>query len=265
MTTAAEVLLSAGHRDRLNQIINQAAAATGRAWNSLGDITDPAVVDQWLNLWGTVDAAGARAAIAATDGYFGVATNLGAIGVDGVDPWDLRGVSAEDYLMRPIITARAGLGQGMDWTDAILTGLERALVMAMTDVQLGQRHSADWWAKSGRIAGYRRTLTGKSCGLCATASTQRYHQGDLMPIHGRCDCGVAPITGGSDPGQVINHGLLNDLQSASNRSDYWADHSLTVTGGKVETDAGDRFKPTVRQHGELGPVLVTPGDTFSRP
>ena len=98
-----------------------------------------------------------------------------------------------------------------------------------------------------------------------------------MPIHNHCDCGVAPIIGERDPGQVINRQLLNDLKS-SGGSQSWKDRSISVDEDgvirhrRIETVDGERrevfgdpLNVAVRQHGELGPVLTDRAQHFAGP
>lgn len=126
---------------------------------------------------------------------------------------NLRGVDPAEVFARPTVTARTAISDGHDFLQAMRLGRLRATELAQTNVMLTQR--AATVAMQGtdkRVVGYRRVLTGDSCVLCATASTQRYHKGQLHPIHSHCDCGVAEIYGTADPGHVINSKLLEELK-----------------------------------------------------
>lgn len=257
MTTAADVELATRHTAVINGLIDTTEARAAALWAGVEHVSDPETVAAWVDAAGPLVEAASAAAQSATDGYFGLVTGDGPLGSDLAAPWAVRGVAAEPYLERPLATVRMALVDGVPWAEAKRAGLERALAMFATDVQLGQRHTADQWAKSGRVQGYRRVLNGLSCALCATASTQRYHRANLAPIHDRCDCGMAPITGDSDPGHVINSGLLRQLRDGSARSQYWSDRNLVVDeSGHVVHVADDgstsRFHPVVQPHGELG-------------
>lgn len=146
------------------------------------------------------------------------------------------------------------------------------------------------------VVGYRRVLTGQSCAFCAVASTQRYRSARLMPLHPSCDCDVAEIFGTEDPGQVINRQLLDALKSegvvdditkarkaaarggtrAAGPRNYVVDEQGAIRfrqteklygpdGAPLRTEsgeirrrvtAGDRVRPEVVEHGELGPMLT---------
>ena len=195
----------------------------------------------------------------------------------------LRGVPFADVYHRPVVTARTILGRYGDLDQALQQARRRAEQLADTDMVMTQRSAiVQLVGEEERVVGYRRVLTGESCALCAAASTQRYHRGDLHPIHTHCDCAVAPIFGTADPGQVINSQLLDELNAAGGR-EYWKDRGFGVDENGVirrrrevkvrerdgterrTTELGERLRPAVREHGELGPVLTDPKDDFTGP
>jgi len=95
-----------------------------------------------------------------------------------------------------------------------------------------------------------------SCGLCIVASDRIYGRGDLMPLHGRCHCLVAPIVGDVDPGRELNGDDLSALYKGA-----------AVAGRQSSTDGRDlkKVRVQVNEHGELGPVLVRQGASFVSP
>lgn len=177
----------------------------------------------------------------------------------------LRGVSALEVYRRPIVTARGAIAAGKSPVEAWQAGRDRAGAIAETDVVLAQREATLRVVQADeRIVGYRRVLSGRSCAFCATASTQRYRRSQLMPIHARCDCAVAPIIGDRDPGQVINRQLLRNLKAAAKETgtrDYWASRHVTVE----EDGTVSLPEVAVHQHGELGPVLGHAAHDFTGP
>jgi hypothetical protein len=195
----------------------------------------------------------------------GEATTAAAIVRADVTTEALRGVAADEVYHRPIVAARVAISEGKSFLEAMSAGQQRVAQLAGTDVALAQREATvQAIGADERIFGYRRVLTGKSCAFCATASTQRYHRKQLMPLHSFCDCGVAPIFASSDPGQVINRPLLRDLKTAAKQDgqkDYWAARHVTVD----EDGTVNLPKIAVRKHGELGPVLTHAGDRFTGP
>jgi hypothetical protein len=140
------------------------------------------------------------------------------------------GVSLAEVYHRPFVDVWSGLSKGHLWRDAVHAGRERAEATAQMDVALSHRAGAQAaMANSPRVVGYRRVTHGGSCALCSVAATQTYRSGDLMPIHNRCHCSVEPILGDREPEPVELEG--------------------------VETV----------EHGELGPLLIPSGQSFTGP
>lgn len=148
---------------------------------------------------------------------------------------------------------------------AIQAGLGRATELALDDVQLSKRQAGHLvMAQDKGISGYRRVLEGaKSCGLCIVASTARYHTGQLMPIHGGCDCSVAPIYGVDDPGHVIDPETLDDVHQRIEERFGVNAHDAAGIPAKGLPDYRDIL--ITHQHGELGPVLGVRGQPFLGP
>jgi hypothetical protein len=148
---------------------------------------------------------------------------------------------------------------------AINAGRDRATSLALDDLQLTKvQASQRVLSLDGHVVGYRRTLEGEhSCGLCIVASTQRYHHKDLMPIHGGCDCDVAPIYGDLDPGHVIDPLTLDGVH------DRIAERfGVSARDARAVPDQGlPDYKDilVVHEHGELGPVLGVRGQPFLGP
>ncbi|WP_100813022.1 hypothetical protein [Microbacterium lacus] len=103
-----------------------------------------------------------------------------------------------------------------------------------------------------KVIGYRRVLhpeltrTGP-CGLCIVAASRFYTVKDLLELHGGCVCETLPITADSDPGLRLNRADLDAIYAAAG-SNYAEDLK--------------RIRVTVREHGELGPILVREGNSF---
>jgi hypothetical protein len=206
----------------------------------------------------------------ATDLVLGFAADLVA------SPPQIRGGrSPAEVYKRSVYQARRMIANGASYDDAMRSGLARARQTAVTDVSLANRQAiADTAPQRPWVVGYRRVLTGVSCALCATASTQRYRRADLHPIHPACDCDIAEIVGTSDPGRVINQRLLDDLRTAGKQSGskkyydqnapYIVDADGRVRQRAIELDAdgnervvaGDPVELELVEHGELGRVVT---------
>ncbi|WP_068922192.1 hypothetical protein [Planobispora rosea] len=207
----------------------------------------------------------------------------------GIDDDNPRGVDPEQVYRRPFIELWTLLSGGSLLKAAIEAARRRSVGLAATDLQLARTHaSRRALADRGdaRIVGYRRVLTGaENCAMCVLASTQRYHVKDLLPIHPACDCGVAPIVGDADPGQIINSVTVTEgAQAVTTTRDgvpVFSGDNLVDLGKLLEplheevqrrfgiSDRGGRAIDyrkllTVHQHGEIGPVLAVKGHKFTR-
>lgn len=237
----------------VNGYLNQKAATTqrvtsfvGSSWNNLDSYRDADIARFAKQVSPIVD--GAQIQIGQmTNGYLAAveshatASRVSPLSLsnDIFSTQSLRGITSIDAFTRPGSTIWYGLSQGKSLDMLVGKGLSRALDITRTNLQLASTHSARAvLSGKGGVVGYRRVLSGgDSCPLCQIASTQRYHKEDLMPIHPGCTCGVSPIYGHSDPGQVI------DSQSRESQD----------------------VKVVVREHGEIGPILAVEGQTFTGP
>lgn len=209
-------------------------------------------------------AGGQRAVASLTDVYLAtlladmVGGDVAPVGVDpGLVAGGLRGVDPQQVYQRPFEQVWTELGKGKPLTEAVAAGERRARLLGETDLQLAKTHTArEVMSSREDIVAYRRVLNGAgNCGLCVISSTQRYHKRDLLPIHPGCDCGVAPVIGREDPGQVIDQALLDEAHAAIEERFGTFD-----AGGR----APDYRKVLlVREHGELGPVLTVRSHKFT--
>jgi hypothetical protein len=146
--------------------------------------------------------------------------------------------------------------------------LDRIVTRAevQTDDNLSLAFQGQWQADMAKAAttviGYRRVLhpelaKGGSCGLCVAASDRQYRRAELLPIHGRCNCGVVPIIGDEDgtvrfdPGRALNEQDLALLYKKA--------------GGTTAGAALKKTRFTVVTNGELGPRLVAAGQAYRGP
>jgi hypothetical protein len=160
-------------------------------------------------------------------------------------------VSPLDEWNRPAEQFRFARSQGSTVEEATEIAIQRVEALADLDMELAMRKQANTIFKATpKVTGYRRVLhpelaeSGTSCGLCIAASTRVYKKKELLPIHDHCHCGVMPIVGDEDPGDVFNQDDLNQLYAAAG-------------GNTAQALSRARFK--IEQHGELGPYLVEHG------
>lgn len=242
------VALVTAYTTAYNRLRLLAGTQIGQVWDSVAGLDDAALdlfLRRALPLMAGAEAAQARLTI----GYLTALRRqtLGTAPAVNIDVRDiigtnLRGVDPTEVFSRPTITARTAISQGKDFLDAVGLARQRATELAETNVMLTQRATvAHMGGTDTRVVGYRRVLTGESCELCATVSTQRYHTGQLHPIHSHCDCGVAEIYGHADPGQVINSKLLGELK-ARNTAEGVVRSDALVAAQKNASKANSRIR-----------------------
>lgn len=240
---ATTVRIINAFQDQAAEVRRQVLAYVTRVWGSLDAYRD-ADIDRFVAAVVPVVTGGQLRTAQLTDGYLAAveAATLGThprpMGVDAALVTDaaMRGVPATEVYQRPGRVVWAALGFAITYPEAVGRGLNRALTLASTDLQLAKTHTARQVFRSNpRVVGYRRVLGGgDSCSLCVEASQQRYSSDSLMPLHAGCFCGISPIFGARDPGPV------DDAPS----------EDVTVA---------------VEDHGELGPVLTVKGQNFRGP
>lgn len=298
-TPAAQAHIAA--QERLRTITSQ---AVGGIWTGLPGYDD-ANVDEWLSRVVPLVLAGQRASVSLTEAFIARAIGRHPLGVDPgglIGPALRAGADPAEVYRRPFVTVWTALKAGQDWEAAVNAGLARATSTAATDVQLAMRGTlAEVGNADPAIHGYERVPDAGACDLCLIASTQRYHSGELMPIHNHCGCGVEVLTEASTRG-IINRdryrdlkqrGVIDDMtqkrraprareRAAANRtraervrSELAAETDparrlrLEERASRLDrqADAQDAIargvRPEVREHGELGPVLVNGDHDFT--
>jgi hypothetical protein len=254
LSEAQLVELIRRHHARVLAVRAATAAAVARAWDAVQPVGD-VEADEFVRRVVPVVNGAQRSVSSSTAGMLALATGARGPVTNLFGALLRNSVAPEVVYRRGVITARRVMSEGRPLTEALAVGRARTVSTAATDVTLAQRGQMDAWVAADRIVGYRRVLTGNSCLFCATASTQRYYGSNLAPLHNGCDCGMAPIVGDRDPGQVINKPLLRDLKAKG--PEYWKKR------GQVDADGNPVEKPAVHTHGELGPVLGHPDHKFS--
>lgn len=244
---------AAGIRTRIEQVIR-------RSWAGLPSYRDRDM-DAWVAATLPLVLAAQRQMATLTDAYLARLAGQAVRGLDlaKVTGAALRGVPPAAVYRRPAVTVYTALSKGRSVEFAGRMGLTRALSIVATDVQLAKTHTARISQQARGVRYFTRVLSGgKNCALCVIASTQRYHVGDLAPIHPGCNCDVADAVADADPGQVIDPDLLDEAHRAV----------AEATGRSVDFSGRDvdyRKLVVVHDHGEIGPVLALAGQHFDGP
>ena len=128
------------------------------------------------------------------------------------------GLEQSELYQRPFTTIWWRLGQGDDPATARQKGLDRALTIALTDLQLAKTHTARAvLVAMPEVAAYRRVTRGDlSCPLC-TEALGPFPAEQLLPIHDRCSCDLEPLLHTSAPAEATTtqHGELGPLLERS--------------------------------------------------
>jgi hypothetical protein len=263
MATAQQ--LTEAYNRLSTRLIDQAGNFAVAAFNGLGSWRD-ADAQRYEALMGRTLGGIKRQAVNLQVGYYRAMAQIAeepfvapTIPASSLTTSALRnGADTRTVYNRPFVSLYTGLDSGRTFTESLLLGAQRARSLATTEVQLARRIAGrDSRGANDRIVGYLRVLTGReNCALCYVASTQRYTRGDLLPIHPGCDCGERPIYGNTDPGQVIDEQLLEATHEAVEER-----FGISDRGAR----AIDYRQITIRDHGELGPVLTVKGQHFTGP
>ena len=118
----------------------------------------------------------------------------------------IRGIPPAEIYTRPYHEVWSRLAEGNALPEAVQAGAQRLSSIVNTDMELAKvRTSEQMLTNADGVYGYRRTVNGlHPCDRCLSASTQAYHNGNLMPIHSNCSCSVAPITDPLEMGSMTN-------------------------------------------------------------
>lgn len=166
------------------------------------------------------------------------------------------GVSTEDVYRRPFVTVRTKLSQGRTLDQAASAGAARVAQVAEGDLQRAHSEAArsaiEALPVEAKPTGWRRVPTGNSsCPLCVVAASQLYDNGAANPMHPNCDCAVA-LAYSNDPGEQDTARLNGAIEALTGR-----------VGGMTDGEIRTVLRLMTPNHGELGSMLVRPGDHFT--
>lgn len=216
--------LTEAHIRGEKRIRDVTARAVESAWVAL-PAYDRENVPQFLERALPAVRAGVRASVNLTAAYLARAREEQPAGFDAdrVIAGLRGGVPLEEVYQRPFVTVWTALEGGSLWADAVELGRDRAVTAAATDPQLAMR------ATAGALDtgfGYRRVADGDACQFCLTVNGAYVKSGSAMPLHPHCGCSLEPLTEPHEGAALLPNGVA------------------------------------VRQHGELGAVLMDPSHNF---
>lgn len=140
------------------------------------------------------------------------------------------GAEPAQVYRRPFVNVWTDLDRGKPYQAAISAGLARATELARTDAQLAHRAALQQaQLRDPTILQWRRVPDGGACAYCRMIAGAKVNSADAMPLHPGCGCTLEPITSGYEP----------------------------------VTETAPQDGVSIREHGELGPVLVSPDHAFT--
>lgn len=211
-----------------------------RLWNALPGYREENLPD-WLRSVVPLIEAAQRQQVAITDAYLARALERQPVGVEAaalIGAAARKGTSPADVYTRPFEQVWRALSNGTPFEEARLQGLSRAVSSSAMDVQLAMRDTLQGVGEiDPEIQGYQRVADADACDFCLSLDGAQMRTADPMPLHNFCGCGVEVI--------VYTRG-------AANRNNL-AKFNETATPKDV----------AVHEHGELGPVITDPAETFT--
>lgn len=233
--------LATAHIEGQQRIRERAAASAQAAWESL-DSHDEEDIAPWLLLILPLVLGAERSSAMLTNQFLARSAEHPPLPVPVAEVTGAalrNGTTPEEVYARPFVTVWSELKEGKSREDAVKAGMERATVGVQTDVQLAMRTTLKVvGGRDDRILGYQRVPDADACPFCTLIAGRRYLKHKLLPVHPRCGCGVDVIT-------------------RANRHEF--------TGGIEENDLDLPPEVAIRQHGELGPVVVDARHRFTGP
>lgn len=220
--------------------------ALTRIWRGLPAYDRPNL-DQWLSEALPVVEAAQRQAAALTNAYVARAMERGPVGIDLTEVIGAavrNGTPPETVYERPFIGVWSALKQGTEWEQAVAGGLSRATSSAAMDVQLSMRAASEVIdAADPNVYGYKRVANPSACNFCKEVDGAYIKGADgfVMGLHNHCGCGVEALRE-PHPGAV-------HLPDGTELRPY--------AYGPLNDNVA------LREHGELGPVLVDPKQAFT--
>lgn len=226
--------------------------ALARIWSSLGSYNREDV-PKWLAGALPLIETAQRQSVALTNAYLSRVLDRPPLPLDLHDliGAEVRnGVTPQEVYERPFVTIWADLKQGTEWEKAVANGLDRVESVAATDVQLSMRAAADAIDRlDSSFFGFERVANPDACSFCkeVNGAYVKGSDGFVMALHNRCGCGLRALKEPHDLARLLPDGTPADDEERK-RLGYPALADMRVA---------------VREHGELGPVLVDPAHDFT--
>jgi hypothetical protein len=105
------------------------------------------------------------------------------------------GRALDSLMYLSVITTKQGIGQGLAADDAMMRGLQRALMLSTSEVaQAGRGAVGSSMVGKRTIQGYVRVVQPPACSRCIILAGKEYGWNKGFQRHPRCDCVHLPTT-----------------------------------------------------------------------
>lgn len=204
-------------------------------------------LDEWLSRALPAVRTAQNASVALTNAYIASAMDRGPLALDLsqlVGAGVRNGTPPQEVYERPFVTLWSKLGAGADFERASSAALARATGTATLDVQLSMRATADAIDDlDSNLYGYRRVANPAACAFCkqVDGAYVKASAGFAYALHSGCGCGLEPNT---EP----HRGAVELADGSEVRAYQFGPLNESVA---------------VREHGEVGAVLVGAGERFT--
>jgi hypothetical protein len=135
----------------------------------------------------------------------------------------------------------ADIGAGMSTTDALLTGLRRALTYTATEItDAGRTATQTQLIADTRVAGYERVVKLPACDRCIILTGRLYRYSHGFRRHPRCDCTMTPVTREQwREANLDNHprALFDSMTANEQNSRFGAGNAAAIRAGAEKNAA----------------------------
>lgn len=134
-----------------------------------------------------------------------------------------------------LIRLLADIGAGMSATDAMQTGLRRALTYTATEItDAGRTATQAQLIADTRAAGYERVVKLPACDRCIILTGRLYRYSQGFRRHPRCDCTMRPVTREQRrEANLDNHprALFDSMTAAEQTARFGAGNAAAIRAG----------------------------------
>jgi hypothetical protein len=139
-----------------------------------------------------------------------------------------------------VITTKQGIGHGLTADDAMMRGLQRALMLSTSEVaQAGRSAVGSSMVGKRTIQGYVRVVQPPACSRCIILAGKEYGWNKGFQRHPRCDCVHLPTTLIARNQHLDRGGFIDPNAYFSRLSRAEQDRVFTAAGARAIREGAD--------------------------